>query len=353
MFRETILSLGTGTVWLCFVVCLLVILFTGAKLCRYGDIIGHRTGLGGAWVGLVLLAGVTSLPELVTGLSAIVVVEAPDLAVSSVLGSCVYNLLIIAVLDFIYRPGTIYGGIQHGHSLSAGFGVVLLGAAASAIFLQNQPVGPIAIGHIGPYTIAAPIIYVIAMRSIFHFERRVDDVVVIVGLSERDAEVSGAAHLSLRQVFLFFLLNAAALVITAIELPLIGEALAQRMGWEETFVGTVFLALVTSVPEIVISVQAVMIGAVDLAIGGVLGSNLFDLVILAVEDLVYTQGPILEAASPENVLTAIAALTMTGIAIVGLCSRPKARAFRLFGWASLGLVVVGVFAAVVLLLLSG
>jgi cation:H+ antiporter len=157
----------------------------------------------------------------------------------------------------------------------------------------------------------------------------------------------------LRQVFLFFLLNAAALVITAIELPLIGEALAQRMGWEETFVGTVFLALVTSVPEIVISVQAVMIGAVDLAIGGVLGSNLFDLVILAVEDLVYTQGPILEAASPENVLTAIAALTMTGIAIVGLCSRPKARAFRLFGWASLGLVVVGVFAAVVLLLLSG
>jgi cation:H+ antiporter len=191
MFRETILSLGTGTVWLCFVVCLLVILFTGAKLCRYGDIIGHRTGLGGAWVGLVLLAGVTSLPELVTGLSAIVVVEAPDLAVSSVLGSCVYNLLIIAVLDFIYRPGTIYGGIQHGHSLSAGFGVVLLGAAASAIFLQNQPVGPIAIGHIGPYTIAAPIIYLIAMRSIFHFERRVDDVVVIVGLSERDAEVSG------------------------------------------------------------------------------------------------------------------------------------------------------------------
>jgi len=353
MFRETILSLGTGTVWLCFVVSLLVILFTGAKLSRYGDIISHRTGLGGAWIGLVLLAGVTSLPELVTGVSAIVVVEAPDLAVSSVLGSCVYNLLIIAILDFIYRPGTIYGGIQHGHSLSAGFGVILLGAAASAIFLQNQPVGPIAIGHIGPYTIAAPIIYLIAMRSILHFERRVDDVVVIVGLSERDTEASGAAHLSLRQVFFFFLMNAAVLVITAIELPLIGEALAQRMGWEETFVGTVFLALVTSVPEIVISVQAVMIGAVDLAIGGVLGSNLFDLVILAIEDLVYTQGPILGAASPDNVLTAIAALTMTGIAIVGLCSRPKARVFRLVGWASLGLLAVGIFAGMVLLLVSG
>ena len=96
-----------------------------------------------------------------------------------------------------------------------------------------------------------------------------------------------------------------------------------------------------------------MIGAVDLAIGGVLGSNLFDLVILAVEDVVYTQGPILAAASPDNVLTAIAALTMTGIAIVGLCSRPKARVFRLVGWASLGLLAVGVFAATVLLLVSG
>ncbi len=133
---------------------------------------------------------------------------------------------------------------------------------------------------------------------------------------------------------------------------MIGEALARFMGWDETFVGTVFLALVTSVPEIVISVEAVRIGAVDLAIGGVLGSNLFDLLILAVEDVAYLDGPILAAVSSEHLLTAIAALTMTGIAIVGLCARPKARVLHVMSWASLGLLTVGIFSALVLYLLG-
>ncbi|NIV30964.1 MAG: sodium:calcium antiporter, partial [Anaerolineae bacterium] len=53
----------------------------------------------------------------------------------------------------------------------------------------------------------------------------------------------------------------------------------------------------------------------------------------------------------QHLLTAIAALTMTGIAIVGLCSRPKARVFRIMGWASLGLVIVGLFSGLVLYLM--
>jgi cation:H+ antiporter len=106
------------------------------------------------------------------------------------------------------------------------------------------------------------------------------------------------------------------------------------------------------VPEIVISVHAVRIGAVDLAIGGIFGSNLFDLLIIAVEDFAYTEGPILAAVSDQHVLTAIAALTMTGIAIVGLCSRPQARVFKMIGWASLGLLAVGLFSGLVLYLLG-
>jgi cation:H+ antiporter len=350
MFREFIYSLGMTSAWLAFAVCLLLILFTGARLSRYGDLIASHTGLGGAWIGLVLLATVTSLPELVTGLSAIWVVGEPDLAVGSALGSCVYNLIIIAILDFIYKPGTIYSGIKHGHSLSAGFGVILLGAAASAIFIQHH-LTAISLGPIGPYALAGPIIYLIAMRSVFFFERR-DDVVIIVGLTGGHPKAAESVKTSLGRIFLLFCVNAAVLVAAAITLPMIGENLAVAMGWDETFVGTIFLALVTSVPEIVISVEAVRIGAVDLAIGGILGSNLFDLVIIAVADFAYVDGPILAAVSNQHVLTAIAALTMTGIAIVGLCSRPTARVFRAISWASLGLLTVGVFSGLILLLLG-
>jgi cation:H+ antiporter len=71
-----------------------------------------------------------------------------------------------------------------------------------------------------------------------------------------------------------------------------------------------------------------------------------------VEDVAYWNGSILAATSEQHLLTAIAALTMTGIAIVGLCSRPQAKVFRVMGWASLGLFVVGLFSALVLYLLG-
>ncbi len=350
MIREFIYGLSPAGVWTSFSICLVVILLSGSRLSRYGDMIAVRTGLGGAWIGLVLLAAVTSLPELITGLSAILVVGAPDLAVGAALGSCVYNLLIIAVLDFIHKPGTIYTGVQHSHSLSAGFGIVLLGTVASALYIQ-QAGRTIAIGPIGPYAIAAPIIYLIAMRAVFFFERQ-ENSVFLEGLTKVKADVARPATRGLAAVYAWFAVNAVILVAAAAVLPIIGEALAVMMGWEETFVGTIFLALVTSIPEVVISVEAVRIGAVDLAIGGILGSNLFDLLILAIEDFAYVDGPILAVASQQHLLTAIAALTMTGIAIVGLCSRPQTKVFRAVGWASLGLLIVGLFTALVLLLVA-
>jgi cation:H+ antiporter len=347
MFRDLAYNLSPAAAWASFFACLLIILLAGTKLSRYGDLIAQRTGLGGVWVGLVLLATVTSLPELVTGLSAIVVVNQPDLAVGSALGSCIYNLVIIAVLDFVHKPGSIYSGIQHGHSLSAGFGVILLGAVASSMFVQMH-FTPISFGHVGMYSVLAPVVYFIAMRAVFFYERRNNDAHDLLAVGG----LKGAMSNGLGPTYLRFAFFALVLIGAATALPVIGEGLAVTMGWEETFVGTIVLALATSVPEIVISVQAVRIGAVDLAIGGIFGSNLFDLLILAVEDVAYLDGPILGAVSDQHMLTAIAALTMTGIAIVGLCSRPQARVFRAMGWASLGLIVVGLFSVLVLYLLG-
>ncbi|NIR42790.1 MAG: sodium:calcium antiporter [Gemmatimonadetes bacterium] len=347
MFREFFYAMSPAAAWAAFAGCLVLILYTGTRLSRYADLIAVRTGLGGVWVGLVLLAVVTSAPELITGLSAILVVGEPDLAVGSALGSCIYNLIIIAILDFIYRPGSIYTGIRHSHSLSAGFGVILLGTVAGVIFVEHNfailPLGPI-----GVYTLIAPVIYVLAMRSVFFFERRLDGVGELTSAEAK----ARAAHRGLTEVYLRFGLNALGLIAAATVLPVIGEALARIMGWHETFVGTIFLAFATSVPEIVISVQAVRIGAVDLAIGGIFGSNLFDLLIIAVEDVAYLPGSVLAATSEQHLLTAVAALTMTGIAIVGLCSRPQPKVFRVMGWASLGLFVVGLFSALVLYLLG-
>jgi len=87
--------------WAGFIICTAAIVYSGIKLSKYGDVIAEKTGLGRAWIGLVLMASVTSLPELVTGISSVTFAGVPDIAVGDVLGSCVFNMLIIALLGSV------------------------------------------------------------------------------------------------------------------------------------------------------------------------------------------------------------------------------------------------------------
>ena len=100
--NETVLA------WLQFGVCAAVIGFAGAKLSRYGDVLANKTGLSGSWIGLILLSTVTSLPELITGISSVTVAEVPNIAAGDVLGSCVFKLMILVVLDFFHRHQPVY-----------------------------------------------------------------------------------------------------------------------------------------------------------------------------------------------------------------------------------------------------
>lgn len=107
------------------------------------------------------------------------------------------------------------------------------------------------------------------------------------------------------------------------------------MGWDRSFVGTVLVALATSLPEVAVTLSALKIGALDMAISDLFGSNLFNLVIIAVDDLVYLKGPLLANVSPAHLITILSAIMMTGVAIVGLLYRPKTRLFKTVGWTSL------------------
>ncbi len=101
--------------WFGFVVCTLSIVYSGTRLSKYGDIIAEKTGLGRAWIGVVLMASVTSLPELVTGISSVTYAGVPDIAVGDVLGSCVFNMLILTILDTMYQPAPISTKAHQGH----------------------------------------------------------------------------------------------------------------------------------------------------------------------------------------------------------------------------------------------
>lgn len=317
--------------WLQFFVCVALILVAGVRLARYGDIIAEKTGMGRTWIGVVLMASATSLPELITGVSAVTVAGVPDIAVGDVLGSCVFNLMIIAWLDLLYRPGAVLSRAEQAHILSAGFGVVMLSIAAGSLFLAGRGIN-LSLFWVGLYTPILLVLYLVAMRVIFRFEQR-------KAREERKAVLEYEAIPAAR-AYRRFAFNALVIIAAATWLPFVGERLAEATGWGQTFVGTILVALATSLPEVVTSLAALRIGAIDLAIGNLLGSNLFNLAILAVDDLLYAPGPILAHVSHTHLLSALSAILISGLAILALFYQPATRRVLRLSWIAAAIFAI-------------
>lgn len=315
------------SVWFEFALCVGLIGIAGSRLSRYGDVIAEKTGLSRTWIGLILLATVTSLPELITGISAVALAQVPNIAVGNVFGACVLNLSMIIVLDFLHRGESVYTRASQGHILSAGFGIVLIGFVGFNVLLAGHGAS-FSIGHVGVYTPIITVLYGIAMFTVFRYERR-----QMAAFTEEVAV--RYARVTLRHAIIRFSLAALVVVGTSMWLPFVGERLARVMGWHETFVGTLFVAFATTLPEMAVTVSALRLGALDMAIGNLFGSNLFNIMIVAVDDVFFFNGPILSHVSPLHAVSAVSSIMMTGVAITGLLYRPKTRLFQTVGWASL------------------
>ena len=317
--------------WLAFIICTAAIIYSGSQLSRYGDIIAEKTGLGRTWTGLIMLASITSAPELITGLSSVIIINVPNIAIGDILGSCVFNLLIYAALDAIYRPVPLSTKANQGNILSAGFGILLLSIVAISFALGNH-VG--SLGWIGLYSLIIPVMYFTAIRLVFVYEKRQLSLYV----KERAVELQ-YKDIPLKTALVSFCVNGLIIIVSAVFLPKIGEGLALSTGLGKTFVGNTFIALSTSLPEVVVSIAAVRMNAVDLAIGNLFGSNLFNLFILFIDDIFFIKGPILSHVESIHIIPTISAIAMTSIAIIGLTYRASKKPIFL-AWDAMGIILI-------------
>jgi cation:H+ antiporter len=330
-------------IWLQFAATALVVVFAGGHLARYGDVLGEKIGLGRSWVGLVLLAATTSLPELFTGFGATVLSALPDIAVGDVLGSCMFNLLILSFMDAI-QPEPISARAYQGHALSIGFGLLLLGVAGLGLLAGTRLP---ALGGVGLYSPVLIALYFVAMRVIFRHEqhRRARE-------SHEVAQELQYGATTVRTAALRYAGAAVLVVGAALWLPQLGAELARQTGLGEAFVGSLFIAVTTSLPEIVVSLAAVRIGALDLAVGNVLGSNLFNLLILGLDDLFYRQGPLLTGVDASHGVTIFAVVTMNALFLIGLTYRAMTKRF-VVTWDTGAIAAVYVTAVGLAYLLKG
>ncbi len=327
--------MATGLIWIEFALCAALIAFAGPALTQYGDVIARLTGLSRSWIGLILLATATSLPELFTGLSSVALADAPNIAVGDALGSCVFNLAMLVLLDELSRDEPMYRTIDQGHVLTAGFGVIMIGAVGALILIGRGELS-FRIFHVSAYTPLLIWLYVVAMRAAFVYERRT---------RPPPQMIETRPGLTLGEALLRFAGAGAVIAAAGAWLPFVGERIAGAMGWKPSFVGTLLIAMATSLPELVVSVSALRLKAVDMAIGNLLGSNLFNVLVLALDDIAYRRGPLLSSVSPAHAISAFAATVMSGIFIVALLYRPETRIRGVIGWVSIAFLTVYLFSA--------
>lgn len=328
---------GLAGLLLQFALCAALIARAGYVLSRSADALAEAHGWGRGWVGLALLATVTSLPELASGISAVAWVDAPNLAVGNALGACVVNLLFLVVVDALQRRQPMYREASQTHLLSAGFGVVMLGFVALSLLMGGRVP---ALMHVGVYSPMLLGLYLLALKAVHGHER-----LALAGVRGHPAAAPAAPAVAdapavaaqVRREWRRFAVAAAVVLVAGSWLPGVADGLAQALGLSRSFMGTVFMAVVTTLPEMAVTLGALRLGALDMAIGNLLGSNLFNVLILAVDDASYVRGPLLADAAPVHAGTAVTALVMTGLVIIGLVMRPQGRLLRVLSWVSVGL----------------
>lgn len=331
---------------LTFAVCTLVILVAATGLSRYADRLAEMTGIGKVWVGMTAVAISTSLPELSSGLGAILYADSPNIAMGDVLGSCVFNLTIIALLDFMTPGEPLRIRLGPGHLISAGFGVVLIGIVLGGLSLPDT--AELAVMHISIISPLIIVCYIVASHMTFTFEKMEQDRLGTTG--HRPTEASARD----KGMTIVMLVTCALVVAVAGSLlPKIAADLADTLGVGRGFAGSVLVAFSTSLPELTVAVACVKLDSLDIAVGNLFGSNIFNCVVLAIDDAAFTDGPIYSAASAGQAVTAVIALVMTGVAIIGMVYKSHKRTVIGIGWDSMLLVCLYVVNAITSYKFSG
>lgn len=290
-----------------FLLCAVVIFFAGRRLTKISDKLAISTGMGKLWIGLILVAGVTSLPELMVGISSSAIVESADLAVGDILGSCAFNLGLLSLMDlFTTKRQPLFKIVSQNHILAAAFGLILITLAGLGIYLNKDL---ILTPSIGITSFSFVIIYLISIRTIFLFQKSTKQTA--------NSEMDHQDAIRLKPLIFDFIVTSIIIVLSALSLPYFAESIAQRSGLSQSFVGMLFLAVSTSLPEVSVSLASIRSGNADLAVGNLLGSNIFNVFILFIDDLFYTKGHILKDTSDGNLISVFFVILMTTVAIIG------------------------------------
>lgn len=314
----------------------------GTKMSGYADTISRRTGLGQAIVGLLLLAGVTSLPEIAVSVTASIAGN-PTLAVNNLFGSIAMQVAILVVIDFIIGRRALTAVVPDPELLLLGTLNILLLALAAA----GMVIGDTAFLGIGLWAWASLVAYVFCLWLLSANDGRKPwlaasrdsqggQPVVTSEPADEEDDQKGPVE---RSLIVRTVLAAATILVAGYGLATSGDAIAEQTGLGSSFVGFVLVAISTSLPEFSTALGAARRGRFTMAIADILGTNLINVGLLFVVDAVALGEPVFNTVDSFAVVGALLGIIVTALFLAGLAERRDKTVFRM-GVDSVAVLVV-------------
>ena len=301
-----------------FALFFLIIIIAGWRLSDYANRISKKSLFPAGLFGVIFLAIITSLPEIFTSIGSVTIVNFPNMAASDAIGSIFINLMIIVVLDIVQGKGGILSVASKKHILTASLTIGVLGIVSISLLLRKVANINLGFYNIGLDSIVIIIIYIYCVKLLVNH-----------GTEEITKEPGDSTGLG--SLWIKFIIAAILVVASGFRLAKLGGDIVTQTSLNDSFVGLVFLAVATSLPELIVSWSAVKHGSIDMAIGNVLGSNFFDTAIIPITDVFYRSNQIMADLNISHIFTITLCMIMTAIIISGLIYRSKKSIFKI-GW---------------------
>ena len=278
-----------------------VVIFSGVFLSRYGDALAELMGWGRLWVGTILVATATSLPELVTSITAVSRND-PELAGGNILGSNMVSMFTLAMVALLFGGAHFFRRVSPEQKFLV---LTAISLTSFAVILGAFNLGISFLG-VGLASVLVLALYVAGMRLVY--VTRPQETV------EAEADSSDEPP-SLRKAWMFFGLASVGVILAAVILVYSVEQIADITGLSTSFLGVVAVALVTTMPEASTTIAAVRSGALDLAVGTLYGSCVFNILILALADPFYRQGTLVETLEIAHIAAGLVAIFLMGLGL--------------------------------------
>lgn len=305
----------------------------GTRLTVYLDAVSLKTGLDQAFVGMLLLGGITSLPEIANTMTASWIGQ-PGLAINNLLGSAAINVLLLALVDAFIGRDALTSAIAKPSTLMMAIACILvLVAVAMAITVGDVPV----LG-IGMWSVLICVLSIGAFWLSSSYGARAQWTVQ-GDVEDEEGEHNEERETSLRVLVIKSAIAGAIIFVAGYALSQTGDGIAVQTGLGTGMVGFALIGISTSMPELSSIVAAIRLRRYEMAFGQVLGTNFVNLSLVLLADAFFAGGPVINELGRFEQFSALLGASLIGVFMIGLLER-KNPTFMKMGYDSFAVIVM-------------